>query len=52
MPNPLDGLVFFLEPAHPLASMLVDNSTEGSTSPCLAADLFSFAALILSRRSP
>ena len=45
-PNPLDGLVFFLEPARPLASAIVDFH-EGVDQGALAADLFSFAALIL-----
>jgi len=47
VPNPLDRLVFFLEPAHPLASVLVDNASEGVDQPVFAADLFSFAAVIL-----
>jgi phosphate transport system permease protein len=47
VPNPLDRLVFFLEPAHPLASVLVDNAAEGVDQRVFAADLFSFAALIL-----
>jgi phosphate transport system permease protein len=46
VPNPLDGPVFFLEPAHTLAGLLVDY-TEFVDQPVLAADLFSFAALIL-----
>jgi ABC-type phosphate transport system permease subunit len=46
VPNPLDRLVFFLEPARPLASALVDYN-EGLDQPVIAADLFSFAALIL-----
>jgi ABC-type phosphate transport system permease subunit len=45
-PNPLDGLVFFLEPARPLASALVDNR-ESLDQAVIAADLYSFAALIL-----
>jgi phosphate transport system permease protein len=45
VPNPLDGFAFFLEPARPLASSLVDYSEEFS-SPVVAADLFSFGALI------
>lgn len=47
VPNPLDGFVFFLEPAHPLASLLVDNAAEGVDQQNFAADIFSFAALIL-----
>ncbi|HET6175212.1 MAG TPA: ABC transporter permease subunit [Gaiellales bacterium] len=47
VPNPLDRLVFLLEPAHPLASMFVDYNSEGLVQGALAADLFSFAALIL-----
>jgi ABC-type phosphate transport system permease subunit len=47
VPNPLDGLVFFLEPAQPLASLLVDNAAEGVDQPVFAADIFSFAAVIL-----
>lgn len=47
VPNPLDQFVFLLEPARPLASMLVDYNSEGLLQGALAADLFSFAALIL-----
>jgi phosphate transport system permease protein len=47
VPNPLDRLVFLLEPAHPLASTIVDYHSEGLLQGALAADLFSFAALIL-----
>jgi ABC-type phosphate transport system permease subunit len=46
VPNPLDGLVFFLEPARPLAGALVEFN-EGIDRPEIGADLFSFAALIL-----
>jgi phosphate transport system permease protein len=46
VPNPLDGFVFFLEPTRPLAALFVDYS-EGIDQPAIAADLFSFAALIL-----
>jgi phosphate transport system permease protein len=45
VPNPLDGFVFFLEPARPLASSLVDYS-EGFDGAVLRADLFAFGALI------
>ena len=45
-PNPLDRLVFLLEPARPLASTIVDFH-EGVLQGALAADLFSFAAVIL-----
>ncbi len=45
VPNPLDGGLFFLEPARPLASALVDYS-EGFENERLSADLFSFGALI------
>ncbi|MDP9257874.1 MAG: ABC transporter permease subunit [Actinomycetota bacterium] len=47
VPNPLDRLVFLLEPARPLASTIVDFHSEGVLQGALAADLFSFAALIL-----
>jgi phosphate transport system permease protein len=46
VPNPLDGFVFFLEPARPLAGVLVDLN-DGIDQSVIAADLFSFAALIL-----
>jgi phosphate transport system permease protein len=45
VPNPLDR-AFLLEPARPLASAIVDFH-EGVLQGALAADLFSFAALIL-----
>jgi phosphate ABC transporter permease protein PstC len=45
VPNPLDGFAFFLEPTRPLASSIVDHS-EGFEGEVLAADLFSFGAII------
>jgi ABC-type phosphate transport system permease subunit len=46
VPNPLDGLVFFLEPVRPLASAIVDYS-EGIEGEQLRANLFAFGAVIL-----
>lgn len=46
VPNPLDGFAFFLEPARPLASTIIDYS-EGLEGPILEQDLFAFGALIM-----
>src|SRR5262245_12375957 len=45
VPNPLDGLAFFLEPVRPLASSIVDFS-EGIERDELRANLFAFGAVI------
>jgi ABC-type phosphate transport system permease subunit len=46
VPNPLDGLVFFLEPVRPLASAIVDFQ-EGLGTAQLEANLFAFGTMIL-----
>lgn len=46
VPNPLDGFAFFLQPARPLASAIVDYS-EGFDGEILAQDLFAFGAMIM-----
>lgn len=46
VPNPLDGFAFFLEPARPLASSIIDYS-EGLEGEILEQDLFAFGALIM-----
>jgi phosphate transport system permease protein len=45
-PNPLDGLIFFAEPARPLASTIVDYSEGLSVEP-LAQTMYAFAAVLL-----
>jgi phosphate ABC transporter permease protein PstC len=45
VPNPLDGLTFFLEPVRPLASSIVDYS-EGIEGDVLRSNLFAFGAVI------
>ena len=45
-PNPADGLIFFLEPARPLAPAIVDNS-EGLSVVPFAQTLYAFAAVLL-----
>jgi ABC-type phosphate transport system permease subunit len=45
-PNPLDGILFFLEPSRPLAATIVDNAQGLSVVP-LARTLYAFAALLL-----
>jgi phosphate transport system permease protein len=45
-PNPLDGSIFFLEPARPLAATIVDNG-EGLSVPPFAQTLYAFAAVLL-----
>jgi len=45
-PNPIDGWIFFLEPARPLAAAIVDNNEGLSVAP-LADTLYAFAAILL-----
>jgi phosphate transport system permease protein len=45
-PNPLDGIIFFLEPARPLAATIVDNSEGLSVEP-FAQTMYAFAAVLL-----
>jgi phosphate transport system permease protein len=45
-PNPVDGSIFFLEPARPLAATIIDNS-EGLSVPPFAHTLYAFAAVLL-----
>lgn len=45
-PNPLDGLTFFLEPARPLASTIVDNA-EGLSVVPFGQTMYAFAAILL-----
>lgn len=45
-PNPLDGLTFFLEPARPLASTIVDNA-EGLSVVPFGQTMYAFAAVLL-----
>ena len=45
-PNPIDGPLFFLEPARPLAAAIVDNNEGLSVAP-LADTLYAFAAVLL-----
>jgi phosphate transport system permease protein len=45
-PNPLDGVVFFLEPLRPLAATIVDNA-EGLSVPPFAQTIYAFAAVLL-----
>lgn len=45
-PNPIDGPIFFLEPARPLAATIIDNS-EGLSVPPFAQTLYAFAAVLL-----
>lgn len=45
-PNPLDGTTFFLEPARPLASTIVDNA-EGLSVVPFGQTLYAFAAILL-----
>jgi ABC-type phosphate transport system permease subunit len=45
-PNPLDGLIFFYEPARPLAATIVDNA-EGLSVVPFAQTLYAFAAVLL-----
>jgi ABC-type phosphate transport system permease subunit len=45
-PNPLDGAIFFLEPARPLAATIVANA-EGLTVKPFGQTLYAFAAILL-----
>jgi phosphate transport system permease protein len=45
-PNPLDGAIFFVEPARPLAATIVDNA-EGLSVVPFAQTLYAFAAVLL-----
>jgi phosphate ABC transporter permease protein PstC len=45
-PNPADGLIFFFEPARPLAATIVDNS-EGLSVVPFGQTLYAFAAVLL-----
>ena len=45
-PNPLDGLLFFVEPARPLAATIVDNA-EGLAVPPFEQTLYAMAAVLL-----
>lgn len=45
-PNPLDGILFFLEPLRPLAPTIVDNA-EGLSVPPFAQTIYAFAAVLL-----
>jgi phosphate transport system permease protein len=45
-PNPLDGAIFFAEPARPLAATIVDNA-EGLSVVPFAQTLYAFAAVLL-----
>jgi phosphate transport system permease protein len=45
-PNPLDGLLFFLEPARPLAATIVANAEGLSVKP-FGQTMYAFAAVLL-----
>src|SRR5262245_1346227 len=45
-PNPIDGFIFFYEPARPLAAVIVDNS-EGLSVVPFGQTLYAFAAILL-----
>jgi phosphate transport system permease protein len=45
-PNPLDGLLYFAEPARPLAATIVDNA-EGLNNPPFAQTIYAFASVLL-----
>jgi phosphate transport system permease protein len=45
-PNPIDGFIFFVEPARPLAATIVDNA-EGLSVVPFAQTLYAFAAVLL-----
>jgi phosphate transport system permease protein len=45
-PNPADGLIFFVEPAKPLASTILQTSEE-MTSPPMRQTIFAIAAVLL-----
>ncbi len=48
-PNPLDGFLFFLEPARPLAATIVDNAeaVSGFTTAPFGRTIYAFAAVLL-----
>jgi phosphate transport system permease protein len=45
-PNPLDGIIYFAEPARPLAATIVDNAEGLSVTP-FAQTLYAFASVLL-----
>lgn len=45
-PNPLDGMLFFFEPARPLAATIVDNA-EGLSVVPFGQTIYAFAAVLL-----
>jgi phosphate transport system permease protein len=45
-PNPLDGVIFFVEPARPLAATIVDNA-EGLSVVPFEQTLYAFASVLL-----
>ena len=45
-PNPLDGFLFFVEPARPLAATIVDNA-EGLSVVPFGQTIYAFAAILL-----
>jgi phosphate ABC transporter permease protein PstC len=45
-PNPLDGVLFFLEPLRPLAATIVDNA-EGLSVKSFGETIYAFAAVLL-----
>ena len=45
-PNPLDGIIYFVEPARPLAATIVDNSEGLSVEP-FAQTVYAFASVLL-----
>jgi phosphate transport system permease protein len=45
-PNPLDGVLFFSEPARPLAATIVDNA-EGLSAVPFAQTIYAFASVLL-----
>jgi phosphate transport system permease protein len=45
-PNPQDGVIFFIEPARPLAATIVDNA-EGLSVVPFSQTLYAFAAVLL-----
>jgi ABC-type phosphate transport system permease subunit len=45
-PNPLDGLLFWFEPARPLAATIVDNA-EGLSVVPFGQTIYAFAAVLL-----
>jgi phosphate transport system permease protein len=45
-PNPLDGIIFFVEPSRPLAATIVDNAEGLSVAP-FEQTLYAFASVLL-----